>query len=380
MPNNPRYRLTPEEYDMIAEMRKQRIKSNHTKGGQIRGKEIAETYEQGNLDGQVPKRKRAVPADSRRKVPVLTQEDRQKGGKKAQEKLAEANYNIKGFEAIAQEIHRRHGRGEILEETYEDTLHEGALRNDDICEVTSSLTGIISDMHWPFHDLKRLADGNYYGSYLTALEHLKELGIKTLVINGDAMDCYQLSRHEKVESHRDFAWELDVARAMLSHLRRYFGDTVRIIYREGNHEERFAKYLSDKADALKGVVSLGELLRLSSLGIEWVGEKRKLCIGKLWVDHGHEWFGSGGVNPARAYRMKANDNILLGHVHRTTFDMVKRPLDGSFFAGWTMGCLCDLNPYYAPRNAWNHGVCSVVLDGTGEFTINNRIILNGKVR
>jgi predicted phosphodiesterase len=375
--HNSRYRLTPEEYEIIADIRSARLKEAQRAGGITRGKQIAETFEQGNYDGQVPKQKRRVPANSRRKPHVLTQEDRQKGGKKTASVLAEANYNIKGFEAIAAEIERRNPTGAIVEE---EIIPDGALRDDNICEVTSSLTGIISDMHWPFHDLKRLADGKYYGSYITALEHLAELGIKTLIINGDAMDCYQLSRHEKIEKQRDFKWELDVARAMLSHIRRLFGDKVRIIYREGNHEERFAKYLAGKADAFQGVISLDSLLRLSEFGIEWVGEKRKLSIGKLWVDHGHEWFGSGGVNPARAYRMKANDNILLGHVHRTTFDMVKRPLDGSFFAGWTMGCLCDLNPYYAPRNAWNHGVCSVLLDGTGEFTINNRIILNGKVR
>lgn len=377
MPLNSRYRLTPDEYEMIAEMRKQRIRSNKSAGGQIRGQQVAEMYEQGTLDRSHEKKKRRVPVESKRTLPVLTHADRQKGGKKAQEKLAEATYNITGFEAIASEIKRR-GINHEPEELHNPV--EGWLRDDNVCEITSSKTGIISDMHWPFHDLKQTANGQYQGSYITAIEHLKEIDIGTLIINGDAMDCYQLSKHEKIEKHRDFAWELDVARTMLRHLREFFGSKVRIIYREGNHEERFAKYLANQASALQGVVDLPSILGLSGMGIEWVGEKRKLSIGKLWVDHGHEWFGSGGVNPARAYRMKANDNILLGHVHRTTFDMVKRPLDGSFFAGWTMGCLCDLNPYYAPRNAWNHGVASVYLEKSGEFTINNRIILNGKVR
>lgn len=378
MSANPRYRLTPDEYAMIQELRKDRIKSNKSAGGKIRGQQVAEAFETTKvLDSREPKKKRKVPEQSNRKVPTISPEQRAINGALLAQKQAEAEYQIKGFEAIASEIKRR---GINYEPEVQHDVIEGWLRNDDICEVTSSKTGIISDMHWPFHDLKQTADGQYRGSYITAIEHLKEIGIGTLIINGDAMDCYQLSRHEKIEKHRDFAWELDVARTMLRHLREFFGSKVRIIYREGNHEERFAKYLASQASALQGVVDLPSILGLSGMGIEWVGEKRKLSIGKLWVDHGHEWFGSGGVNPARAYRMKANDNILLGHVHRTTFDMVKRPLDGSFFAGWTMGCLCDLNPYYAPRNAWNHGVCSVDLDKTGEFTINNRIILNGKVR
>ncbi len=379
MAPNAKYRLSPEEYEIIAEMRKKRIVADKSAGGKVRGAQIIEAYElTKEIDTKAPRKTRKVPAISKRVPPKPTPESSKRSGERLAEKTKEVEFAIKGFEAIANEITRRGLSVNQQEQT--ENLIEGWLRDDDIAEVTSSRTGIISDMHWPFHDVKKDKDGKFYGSYLTALEHLKQSNIGTLVINGDAMDCYQLSRHEKLEKHRDFSWELDVARAMLRYLREFFGDKVRIIYREGNHEERFAKYLANQAGALQGVVDLHTLLGLSGLGIEWVGEKRKLSIGKLWVDHGHEWFGSGGVNPARAYRMKANDNILLGHVHRTTFDMVKRPLDGSFFAGWTMGCLCDLNPLYAPRNAWNHGVCTVDLEKTGEFTINNRIILNGKVR
>jgi hypothetical protein len=372
--NNKRYRLTDDEYEIIAESRKQRIHERNVANGKKRGEQIKEAHQQETREVVKKRTSRTVFGTP----PRQTDEQYKANGKRLSEKLAEKESRIKGIEMITQEIKRR---GLVpSNDQLESSLIAGSVREDDVCEVTSSRVGIISDMHWPFHDLHQAANGEYYGSYISALEHLKEQGIGTLIINGDAMDCYQLSRHEKVEKNREFSWELDVARSMLSHLREYFGDRVRIIYREGNHEERFAKYVADKADALKGVVDLPTLLKLSSLHIEWVGEKRKLSIGKLWVDHGHEWFGSGGVNPARAYRMKANDNILLGHVHRTTFDMVKRPLDGSVFAGWTMGCLCDLNPYYAPRNMWNHGVCTVDLEKTGDFTLNNRIIINGKVR
>ncbi|HBB26311.1 MAG TPA: hypothetical protein DCZ59_08610 [Bacteroidetes bacterium] len=262
----------------------------------------------------------------------------------------------------------------------DDGLEIGELREDVVCEVTSERTGIISDAHWPFHDLRRDGSGAFYGAYMTALQAMKDADVQTIVLNGDMMDCYQLSAHEKVEVKRSWKWELDVGKKMLGHLRRFFGDGVRIIYREGNHEERFARYLARKASELSGTLELPELLGLREHGIEWVGQRAKMTIGKLWVDHGHEWFGGGGVMPARNFRMKALDNILVGHVHRTSQDLIRKPLDGSFIAGWSVGCLCDLNPHYAARNGWNHGFAVVELAKDGTFVVQNRVIMDGVVR
>ena len=256
----------------------------------------------------------------------------------------------------------------------------GELRDENVTDITSSRIGVISDAHWPFHDLRQDNDGNFYGAYLTAIEWLKEQKIGTLILNGDMLDCFNLSSHEKIERKRSWKWELDVSRAMIKHLREFFGDKVRIVYREGNHEERFKRYIAGKAKELEGSIWLEELLGLREHGIEWVQDRDKIVAGKLWIDHGHEWFGGGGVNPARNYRMKAVDNVLVGHVHKTSTDLFRKPLDGSFIAGWSVGCLCDLNPRYAPRNNWNHGVALVELEADGNFTVHNKVILQGKVR
>jgi predicted phosphodiesterase len=257
----------------------------------------------------------------------------------------------------------------------------GELREDEITDLsTCNKIGVISDAHWPFHDLRREADGTYSGAYLTAIEWLRNCGVDTLLLNGDMMDCYNLSSHEKVENNRSWKWELDAARTMVKHLRQFFGDKVRIVYREGNHEERLKRYLAQKAKELEGTIILEEMLGLHEQGIEWVDERAKVKAGKLWIDHGHEWFGGGGVNPARNYRMKAVDNVMVGHVHKTSTDLFRRPLDGTFIAGWSVGCLCDLNPRYAPRNNWNHGVALVELEDGGNFTVHNKVILQGAVR
>lgn len=271
-------------------------------------------------------------------------------------------------------------RGAVFGMQNATTPIAGELRDDNVTELTSNRIGVISDAHWPFHDLRQDTDGNFYGAYLTAIEWLRSQNVGTLLLNGDMVDCYNLSTHEKLESKREWAWELDVSRTMLKHLREFFGDKVRIVYREGNHEERLKRYLATKAKELHGTIYFDELLKMREHGIEWVHERDKIAAGKLRIDHGHEWFGGGGVNPARNYRMKAVDNVMVGHVHKTSTDLFRKPLDGSFIAGWSVGCLCDLNPRYAPRNNWNHGVAMVELEEGGNFTVHNKVILQGAVR
>ena len=271
--------------------------------------------------------------------------------------------------------------GAVFGEPIPTQMIEGELREDVVIDLSAaSKVGVISDAHWPFHDLKKDADGNFYGAYLTAIEWLRDCGVDVLLLNGDMMDCYNLSSHERIENNRSWKWELDASRVMIKHLREFFGDKVRIVYREGNHEERLKRYLAQKAKDLEGTIVLSELLQLADHGIEWVDERAKVQAGKLWIDHGHEWFGGGGVNPARNYRMKSVDNVMVGHVHKTSTDLFRRPLDGSFIAGWSVGCLCDLNPRYAPRNNWNHGVALVEIEQGGNFTVHNKVILQGVVR
>lgn len=264
---------------------------------------------------------------------------------------------------------------------YVHDIPEGELRDNAPVVVTSERVGIISDVHAPYHDVRRDNNGRLYGAYITALEAIKAADVGTLLINGDFMDFYAISRHGKKESKRNLKWELDVSRAMLKHLRDYFGPDVRIIYKEGNHEMRWGAYINDKAGDLDGLedFELQTVLRLSDLNIEWVGDKKQVWVGKLNVLHGHEYFGNGGMaNPARNYRMKANDNVLVGHVHKTSEDSAKRAR-GEFIAGWSTGCLCDLTPSYATENQWNHGFAIVTQDATGAFNVQNRRIIDGRL-
>ena len=353
----PRPRLTPEEWeiaqDAISQARKARINDAKRKGGVITGAKTKNAHSYANSQEHLQHIGRKV-----------------SGYKGIRERQAKAEEELLAIESPV--IPR--GAVPDVEPI------SGELREDKVCELTQGRIGIISDAHWPFHDLQRTGVGEYRGAYWDAINALKDAECDVIVLNGDMLDVYNLSDHEKVEARRSWKWELDVAKAMLQHLRRFFGDKQRIVFREGNHEERYGRYIARKAKELEGTVHLEEFMGLRGLGIEWVDKRAKMTAGKLWIDHGHEWFGGGGVTPARNYRMKAVENILVGHVHRTSTDVIRKPLDGSYIGGWSVGCLCDLNTHYAARNGWNHGFAIVDVDASGDFTVHNKMIIGGNIR
>lgn len=366
-------RLSEEEWELINESRKASIQEKHKLGGKIRGANIKNAHAMAN-EGK-PEKKKRVARKPRTTVPPQDPEARRRGGLTTAQKLKEIEVEYNAMTRPETEYGYVFG----IDESKHPDIKLGNLRDDYVCEIHPGRIGIISDAHWPFHDLRRDSSGAFYGGYMIAIESLKEAGINTLVLNGDMMDLFHLSKHEKIEAKRDWKWELDISRAMLIHLRQFFGDKVRIVYREGNHEERFKRYIASKAKELEDSIFLDEMLGLRGLNIEWIQNRAKMKAGGLYIDHGHEYFGGGQVNPSRSYLLKTFDNILLGHVHKKSESIVRRPLDGSYIQAHTVGCLCDLNPHYAPRAQWTHGFAIVELEKSGDFRLHNKIIMNGKV-
>lgn len=231
---------------------------------------------------------------------------------------------------------------------------------------------VLSDVHVPYHSV---------GPLTMALRYGKAVGIDCLVLNGDFMDCHSMSRFVRRPDHRDFAKELSLTIQLLRQIREFF-PKIRIIFKVGNHEERYQHFIWTKAPEFFNVKAfkLEELLELDELGIEFVDDRRTIQLGKLNIIHGHEVYSSAGlINIARTMRLKANDNILVAHFHRSTEDMSRR-IRGSVMGGWSTGCLCDLNPYYMPNNNWNHGFADIIMEDGGGFDVINKKIIGNQLR
>lgn len=231
--------------------------------------------------------------------------------------------------------------------------------------------GVISDVHVPSHD-KTATEA--------AIVFLKSKEIDTLIINGDFMDFYQISRHDKSPLRAiTFGDELEEGRVILQQIRDYLGPHVQIIYQEGNHEERFSKFLPQQISGAKvRGASVAEQLDLHRLNITWVGDRRGIQCGKLRIYHGHE-INAAGVNAPRAMLAKALDNVLCGHLHREQI-LVKPRLNGELVGAWVTGALCDKRPHYAPVNEWVHGFATVECEPSGMFSVQLHRIIDGVVR
>lgn len=231
---------------------------------------------------------------------------------------------------------------------------------------------LLSDIHIPYHDPKAVE---------MAVEYGKQNDINTVVLNGDIMDCYALSRYEKDPRKRRFSEELEMTREFLGWITNEL--PAKYYYKIGNHEERYEAFLRIKAPELLDITEfrLDVLLQFGKFGIELITDKRIIKAGELNIMHGHEFGRSvfSPVNPARGYYMRAKTNIIAGHNHQTSHHMEKN-LNEKVIGAWSTGCLCELHPMYMPVNKWNLGFAVLNINKDGTFEVDNLSIINGKIR
>jgi len=230
---------------------------------------------------------------------------------------------------------------------------------------------ILSDIHFPYQDNKALN---------LALEYGIENKVNAIYLNGDTLDMYHGSRFVKDRRKRDLASELEIGRNFLKQLQDVF--KCPIYFKIGNHEKRWEDYLRIQAPELLGIADfeLETILRFREFGVTLVKDKQIAMAGKLPIMHGHEWQGGFAppVNPARGLYMKAKQSCIIGHHHRTS-EHTEKSLSGEVTTTWSTGCLCGLQPDYAPYNQYNHGFAHVQTDKDGTYYLKNIRIIDYKI-
>ena len=231
--------------------------------------------------------------------------------------------------------------------------------------------GVVGDIHIPYQDNKAIG---------MALDYIWDKECDTIVLNGDIMDCFMASKFQKDPNMRDLKGEIDDMKAFLAAMRENFSQEL-IIYKEGNHEVRWKHFLMRKAPEVFNMneFRLDVILGLSALGIIWVDNKKIIKAGKLNIIHGHEYWGSySPVNPAKGYYNKAMTNVMAGHNHQSS-EHISKDLNDEITGAWSVGCLCEMHPDYAPYNKWVHGFATVDIEDNGHFRVINKMIINGEV-
>jgi predicted phosphodiesterase len=229
----------------------------------------------------------------------------------------------------------------------------------------------LTDIHVPYQDDLALNKAITFGL---------EKNVDCIWLNGDIMDMYGASDHEKLPDHAMIHEEFDAMHDFLGQLRKLF-PKAQIYYKEGNHERRWTRLLMRKAQELIGMkeFELNIILKLEEFKIHWVSNETLVKFGDLNVIHGNEFRGGGGVNPARALYMRAKANIIAGDKHKTG-ENIENNLNNELVTTYSVGCLCDLNPKYIPfgHTIWNVGFAYIEMKD-GKAKVHNYRIHNNNI-
>jgi len=229
----------------------------------------------------------------------------------------------------------------------------------------------LSDIHFPYQDKP---------AWGLTLEVVKDLKPNLVFLGGDITDFYSVSRYDREPERKlTLQQDLNYTYEELSKLRKAAGKEAEIIFLEGNHEQRMAKFLHSKAEELSVLeaLDLKNLLRLDSLKIKWVPNGSRIKIGKLWHLHGNEIAG-GGTNIAKSKFDKLGSNVIFGHHHKLQ-SYTKRNYEGEVCGAWANGCLSDLQPDYAHFTDWILGFSLIDYGKTGNFNVDQVPIIKPSV-
>lgn len=233
---------------------------------------------------------------------------------------------------------------------------------------------ILSDIHFPHQNTEALT---------LALNAGVEAGCDTIILNGDIVDFYRISRWAINPNGMRIEEEIICLIQFFELLRKLF-PTAPIYYVLGNHEVRFERYIIQNAGELLNLpeLSFTKLIKAEEYGVT-VLSNDPIKLGKLNVMHGHEFGESffSPVNPARGLFLRAKASTLVGHYHQPS-EHTESNINGDQTACYSTGCLCELNPDYRPfaYTKWMHGFAMVTVDAAGGFTVNNLKIVNGTIR
>jgi predicted phosphodiesterase len=232
----------------------------------------------------------------------------------------------------------------------------------------------ISDLQIPFQDDACIE---------IMFDVAKDLKPDLIWLGGDILDDYSLSSYI-TSNEIDFLYEIELTKNFLNKLRQMFPKS-KIIWQEGNHEQRFRNYILKRAPKLEGLLKIGNLafdkiFDLEKLKIQYIIGPAK--VEKLYHLHGHERKFTGQlVHVALNYARWLHANVIFGHWHVSNQFLLKE-IDGSYKEAYANPCLFDITkmPYggYTQVDLNHRGFSIVYYTSNGFFSVERIILINTK--
>jgi predicted phosphodiesterase len=214
------------------------------------------------------------------------------------------------------------------------------------------------DSHYPFESPSATS---------AFIQFIRKFRPDTVILNGDILDCYELSKYLKVPSKKTFKTGILKASEFLETIRSILPDAdIRYVF--GNHEQRYDKTILCKLPEMFGnIESLDEKLPCKKLGIS-VHKNIQSAEWTMWhnvaVGHFDRVCEGAGMTALRLMMKKGND-LVQSHTHRLGAT-AHAWLNRTTYA-YEAGCLCSLSPPYDKNPDWQSGFLTGFWDGRTSY-------------
>jgi hypothetical protein len=250
-------------------------------------------------------------------------------------------------------------------------------------------------------DIVRVCAGDFHGMRMDRaaveafLADLKRWDPDEIVLGGDLIDCSGwLAKHHPIGfvAETDYTYQEDIicGNWILDEVIKA-APSARIIYLQGNHEERVERNIIDlvasnrrDADFLMSLASPQKLLNLEERGVEFFHSRENYVPGAPlgWIKLGKIFFThsvSTSKNAARDSAARTDGNLVYFHTHRRDESTLKSPGVGVFAAS-NPGCMCKFQPIYSASrpDEWAHGYQVQFVAKSGLFQSVNVLINEGQ--
>lgn len=215
------------------------------------------------------------------------------------------------------------------------------------------------DVHFPFED----------EAALSVLKQVaRDVSPSLLICIGDVFDFFEISNYRPPkDKDPDLQKALDLGTKHLAEMLE-IAEPDRAIFVGGNHEDRWARMLQKTREdvrfrqllqipKVRRGLNFETVVGFDDLGYEYrphVEGETLTLRDNLIVDHGRY----ANKYAAKKHLNEFGMNVLFGHTHK--FQTFSRRTVRGQEAGFSIGCLCDLNPFYDDTVAsWQNGFAVV---------------------
>lgn len=233
-------------------------------------------------------------------------------------------------------------------------------------ELKDGIVLVASDIHFPYQD----------NDAITAfVDYATEIQPEVVVLNGDLLDFYKLSRFSKDPAGKNPAEEIEMCRAFLEDLRARLPQTE-IYYTIGNHETRLEKYVLDNAPQIACLIdNVFEIIKTQDYEVKGCAS---LTINDTLVfKHGTRLGNKTGLSAIKELEAHYLSGAT-GHTHRLARFSTRK--SGRRFIWLETGCLCDLNPEYMINADWEQGFAELQFKNSKLDRANVIPIENGAIK